>query len=86
MDLPSAFKVDVSFYRWIGIGVSAGKVFQYYVLFSFISILLENHILPEFGNRRLAEDPFPDEERGYGGTRNPLVFLVGHVGFEPTTS
>jgi hypothetical protein len=25
MDLPLAFKVDVSFYPWIRIGVSAGK-------------------------------------------------------------
>jgi hypothetical protein len=28
----------------------------------------------------------PVEIRGYGVSRNSLVFLVGHVGFEPTTS
>ena len=27
-----------------------------------------------------------ESKRGYGVCRNPLVFLVGHVGFEPTTS
>jgi len=27
-----------------------------------------------------------EEKRGCGFHRNPLDFLVGHVGFEPTTS
>jgi len=26
------------------------------------------------------------EKKGYGLSRNPSVFLVGRVGFEPTTS
>jgi len=25
-------------------------------------------------------------KKGYDSRRNPLVFLVGHVGFEPSTS
>jgi hypothetical protein len=35
---------------------------------------------------KLATQVQPDEKRGYSESRNPLVFLVGHEGFEPSTS
>jgi hypothetical protein len=28
----------------------------------------------------------PKRKRGYGMNRNPLIFMVGTIGFEPTTS
>ena len=28
----------------------------------------------------------PVAKRGYGANRNPLILLVGHEGFEPSTS
>ena len=36
--------------------------------------------------RKLASDSHPDEKKGCGQNRNPSIYLVGHEGFEPSTS